>query len=144
MKSSTAGKGTYLVLGTIFGFALSRSGATEYDLINQMFTGQNLTVVYLIGSAVVIAALGMQVLRLMGNRTLAGVEIKVHQKPLYWGNVVGGLVFGVGWALSGACPGTVLGQLGEGKALALFTVAGLIAGTYIYTLLVEKWPKMSA
>ncbi len=143
MKSLVEGKWIYGLLGMFFGFALSRSGATEYDLIHQMFTGRNLKLVYLMGSAVVIAALGMRVLKILGNRTITGQEIKVHQEPLHWGNVIGGLVFGTGWALSGACPGTVLGQIGEGKTLSLFTVAGLIAGTYIYTLLVERWPGLS-
>ncbi len=143
MKRLLDGKWIHGLLGLFFGFALSRSGATEYDLIHQMFTGQNLKIVYLMGTAVAIGALGMRILKVTGNRTITGQEIKVHQKPLRWGNIAGGIVFGTGWALSGACPGTVLGQVGEGKVLALFTVAGLVAGTYLYSLMVERWPGLN-
>lgn len=137
-------KWVFMVFGIHFGFALSRSEATEYSLIHDMFTFRNLKLVYLMAMAMVVGAIGMVLLRMEGNKTLFGASITVYRKPLHWGNVVGGLIFGVGWALSGACPGTVLGQIGEGKVYALFTIAGLFAGTYVYALLVERWPKLNA
>jgi len=129
-----------LFWGAVFGFALSRSGASDYDLIYGMFTGQDLALAYLMAFAIVLGGLGMVLLRRMGNRTIGGNPIKVEQKPMSWRNAVGGAVFGIGWGISGACPGTVLAQLGEGKLLGMFTVAGLLAGTYMYALLVERWP----
>lgn len=129
-----------LFWGAVFGFALSRSGASDYDLIYGMFTGQDLSVAYLMALAIVLGGLGMVLLQRMGNRTVSGDPIKVSQKPMNWRNAVGGAVFGIGWGISGACPGTVLAQLGEGKLLGMFTVAGLLSGTYIYALLVERWP----
>lgn len=132
----------YLLAGAVFGLALSWGGASEYDLIYGLFTGRDLTLAFLMAAAIAVGAVGMRVLRARGGRAADGSSIAVKQRPLTGLTVVGGAVFGLGWGLSGACPGTVLVQLGEGKLLALFTVAGLIAGTYAYALLAEKYPKL--
>jgi uncharacterized membrane protein YedE/YeeE len=134
----------YLLSGAAFGFALSLAGASEYDLIYGMFTGRDLTLAYLMAFAIAVGALGMRVLRARGNRTVDGRVIAVKQRPLTAMTALGGAIFGLGWGLTGACPGTVLAQLGEGKLLGLFTVAGLIVGTYVYALLVERYPQLKA
>ncbi|MFP4200546.1 MAG: DUF6691 family protein [Clostridia bacterium] len=131
------GATTFLLLGGIFGFALSRVGASEYDLIYGMFTGTDLTLAWVMIMAIAVGHLGMRLLNALGGNTRRGEKIEVKAKPLRWGTIFGGLMMGVGWGLSGACPGTVLAQLGEGKILALATVLGLISGTYFYALLVE-------
>ncbi len=132
-----------LLFGMFFGFSLSRVGASEYDLIYGMFAGTDLKLAWVMCTAIVVGAIGMQILKSMGNRTVTGDPIKVNYKPLKKTSFLGGAIFGVGWALSGACPGTVLAQIGEGKILGLFTALGMIIGTYIYTLLVEKNPDLS-
>lgn len=79
------------------------------------------------------AALGFWALRRVGNRTIAGKPIDVHRKPWHRGAIWGGFVLGAGWALTGACPGTAIVQVGQGKLLAaLSTVSGILAGTYLY------------
>lgn len=123
------------LVGVVFGFALSRSGASEYNYIHSMFTGEDLHLAFLMATAIAVGAAGMFLLRRAGNRTYDGKPVKTKFKPLNWGNAVGGTIFGLGWGLAGACPGTVLAQLGEGKVLALFTVAGLLLGTYAYALM---------
>lgn len=128
----------FVVLGLIFGFALARSGASDYDYIHWMFTGENLHLAYLMATAIVVGGIGMVLLRNMGNKTVDGQPIVVKSKPMSRGVITGGALFGLGWGLSGACPGTVLAQIGEGKLLGLFTVAGLIAGTYLYALGKER------
>ena len=133
-----------LVWGAVFGFTLSRTGASEYDLIHRMFTGEDLSLAFLMVTAIVVGAIGMRVLRSRGNRTVRGDLVVVKQKPLSPLNAFGGALFGVGWGLSGACPGTVLAQLGEGKLLAVCTVLGLLAGTYLYAALVERWKWLKA
>ncbi len=133
-----AGKTIYLVLGTAFGFALSRVGASEYDLIFGMFTGIDLTLVWVILTAIVVGHLGMRVLTAAGGKTRRGENIEPKTKPLRPTTIIGGGIMGIGWGLSGACPGTVLAQLGEGKIIALGTVLGLIVGTYVYALLTER------
>ncbi len=134
---------TFLVLGGIFGFALSRVGASEYDLIYGMFTGTDLTLAWVMITAILIGHVGMLALNGFGGTTRRGEKITVKAKPLRPLTIVGGGIMGIGWGLSGACPGTVLAQLGEGKVIALATTAGLILGTYVYARLVdsESWPE---
>ena len=133
-----AGKTIYLVLGAVFGFALSRVGASEYDLIFGMFTGIDLTLAWVMLAAIVVGHLGMRVLAAAGGKTRRGENIATKTKPLRPTTIIGGGIMGIGWGLSGACPGTVLAQLGEGKVIALGTILGLIVGTYIYALLTER------
>lgn len=128
----------FLVFGTLFGFALSRARATDYDTIGAMFRFTDLHLMFVIGLAIATAALGFWLLRRAGNQTLSGQPIELRKKPWHRGAIWGGLLFGAGWALSGACPGISLAQIGEGKLVALFTVAGILAGTYIYGLVRTK------
>ena len=132
----------FLGFGGVFGFALSRVDASNYDLIFNMFTGENLKLAWVIMTAIVIAFAGMRLLSAMGGKGLDGQAIKVSQKPLNKFTVVGGMIFGMGWAIAGACPGTVLAQIGEGKVLGLFTFAGMVVGTYLYAVMVEKYPSL--
>lgn len=127
----------YLLAGIFFGFALSRSGASDYDFIYQMFTGENLKMALLMGTAIVIGAIGMKILKLTGNKDITGKEISINRKPLTRYTGIGAALFGIGWAATGACPGTVLAQIGEGKLLGLFTLLGMVFGTFIYALLAE-------
>ncbi len=133
-----AKKIAYLLAGIFFGFALSRSGASDYNFIYHMFTGEDLKLALLMGTAIVVAAIGMALIKAMGNKDVRGKEIKINRKPLNKYTVIGGILFGIGWAVSGACPGTVLAQIGEGKILGLFTFVGLLFGTYLYALLAEN------
>jgi len=122
----------FTIFGAVFGFVLSRGRVTDYDTIARMFGFGEFHLFGVIGTAVATAALGFWVLRRAGNRTVRGGAIELSQKPWRAGALWGGLVLGAGWALSGACPGTALVQLGEGKLVALFTVAGILGGTYVY------------
>ncbi len=128
----------YLLFGIIFGFALSRSGASDYNFIHQMFTGENLKLALLMGTAIVTGAIGMKILKLTGNKDIQDKVIIINRKPLTKYTGIGGALFGLGWAVTGACPGTVLAQIGEGKLLGLFTLLGIVFGTYIYALISEK------
>ena len=129
----------FLFFGMIFGFTLSRVGASEYDLIYYMFTAENLKLAAVIGSAIVVGFIGMQLLKFLGNRTVSGDMMQVKKRPLSWLNALGGIIFGIGWGMSGACPGTILAQVGEGKILGLYTLAGILVGTYIYAYMYEKF-----
>ena len=127
-----------LFAGVFFGFALSRSGASDYDFIHQMFTGENLKLAFLMATAIVTGGIGMLLLKRAGNKDISGKQIQINKKPLNRNTVIGGALFGLGWAVTGACPGTVLAQLGEGKWLGLFTFLGMVFGTYLYALLADK------
>ncbi len=130
----------YLLAGIFFGFALSRSGASDYNFIHYMFTGENFKLALLMATAIVIGVIGMMILKALGNKDVHGRDIKINRKPLNKYTVIGGILFGIGWAVSGACPGTVLAQIGEGKVLGLVTFLGMLFGTYIYALMAENKP----
>jgi len=117
----------YLALGTIFGFVLSRSGATDYNYIQAMFLFEDLQLYGIIGTAVLVTAPGVWLIRRRG-RTLLGGPIDIELKPLHRGNVAGGLLFGVGWSITGMCPGPILVNIGEGKLYAVAALAGALVG----------------
>lgn len=132
----------YLLAGLLFGFTLSRSGASDYNYIYWLFTGENLKLAFLICTAIAVAASGMLILKALGNKDVHGKEIKINKKPMNKNTVVGGIIFGIGWAVSGACPGTLLAQIGEGKVLGFAAFLGMLFGTYVYALIAEKNPKL--
>ncbi len=122
----------FTLFGALFGFVLSRAQVTDYDTIGGMFRFTDLHLVGVIGSAIATAAAGLWVLRRSGGQTVTGHPIEMRRKSWHAGAVWGGLVLGAGWGLTGACPGTSLVQAGEGKLVALFTVTGILFGTYLY------------
>lgn len=123
----------FLPLGMLFGFLLSRGGATTYDYYAQLFLFQDLQLMWVIGAAVAVGAPLLALLKRSGARSLVGgTPIEFRAKPFRRGLVAGSLILGVGWGLSAACPGTVLAMLGEAKVGALFTIAGIVLGTWLY------------
>lgn len=117
----------YLLLGTLFGFILSRSGAADYGFIQGMFLFTELQLYGIIAVAVIVTAPGIWLIKRRG-RTLFGRPVAIESKPLHRGNVVGGALFGVGWSLAGMCPGPILVNIGEGKVYALAALAGALVG----------------
>jgi uncharacterized membrane protein YedE/YeeE len=117
----------YIVLGTIFGFVLSRSGAADYDQIQSMFLFRSFQLYGILGTAVVLTAAGLWIVKRRG-RTALGRPLKIELKPLHRGNVAGGLLFGIGWSMAGMCPGPILVNIGEGKIYAVAALAGALAG----------------
>ncbi len=121
----------HIAFGMAFGFILSRAGATSYDAIAGMFLLEDFHLVGVIGVAIATAALGFALLRRARVRSLRGEALALQVKPVQPGLVAGGLVFGVGWALAGSCPGTALAQVGEGHLAGAFTVAGILLGAWL-------------
>ena len=121
----------FLAFGALFGFLLSRARATDYATIVRMFFFTDLHLFGVIGLAIASAAIGLFLLRKSGAAALSGESICIRAKPMHRMVFAGGLIFGTGWALSGACPGTALAQLGEGKLYALATVFGILLGTWL-------------
>jgi uncharacterized membrane protein YedE/YeeE len=121
----------YVVLGTIFGFILSRSGAADYNYIQAMFLFTNFQLYGIIGTAVAITAPGIWLIKRYG-RTALGRPIAIELKPRHRGNIVGGLLFGIGWSMAGMCPGPIFVNIGEGKIYALAALAGALAGAGLF------------
>ncbi len=121
----------YLLLGISFGFVLSRSGAADYDMIQGMFLFERFQLYGIIGTAVLVTAPGLWLIRRRGH-TLFGQPIQWELKPSHRGNIVGGALFGVGWSITGMCPGPIFVNIGEGKVYALAALAGALAGTAVF------------
>jgi len=127
----------YLVLGSVFGFALSRSGAADYNFIQGMFLLEEFQLYGIIGTAVALTAPSLWLLKRYG-RSLTGKPLVIENKPGHRGNVYGGILFGVGWSITGMCPGPILVNVGEGKVYALGALAGALAGAALFSVLYER------
>lgn len=127
-----------LVMGVLFGWLLSRAGAYEFFHVAGMFAFEDFHLYGVLGVAFGVAALGFQLFKRTQAPTLSGRPLNVRQKPRHPGNIPGSLVFGVGWALTGACPGTSLVQIGSGYGGAILTVIGIGIGVLIYRPLHAK------
>jgi uncharacterized membrane protein YedE/YeeE len=130
----------YVVLGTIFGFILSRSGAADYNFIQGMFLFTNLQLYGILAVAVVVGAAGVWLIKRRG-RTLGGRKIEIELKALHRGNITGGVLFGIGWSLAGMCPGPILVNIGEGKIYALAAFAGALAGAGVFGTMYQRLQK---
>ncbi len=120
----------YLTSGLLFGFILSRIGATDYDTIAGMFTLSDLQLWGVLGVAVLVAGAGQALFK---RRSAAGHPMPVvTPKPMKPALVAGSILFGAGWAVTGTCPGTGLAQIGEGKLMGIVTIAGIFAGSALY------------
>ena len=127
----------YLLFGTAFGWVLSRSGAADYNFVQGMFLLTNLQLYGIIGTAVTLTAPGLWLLKRTG-RTALGAAIQVKPKPRHPGNIVGGVLFGVGWSITGMCPGPILVNIGEGKLYALGALAGALVGAGLFGTLYDS------
>ena len=127
----------HVVLGLLFGLVLSRSGAADYGYIQAMFRFQSIQLYGIIGVAVLVTAPGLWLLQRRG-RTLGGEPLKIPKKPVHPGNLVGGALFGVGWSITGMCPGPILVNVGEGKLYALAALAGALLGSSLFAVQYER------
>jgi len=115
-----------LVFGIAFGFLLQKGGVAQYDILLGSLLLEDFTVFKVMLSAILVGMTGIFTMHHFG-------WVKLHPKPTQLGaNIIGGLVFGVGFALSGYCPGTGAAAVGQGNYDALFAMFGLVAGSYLY------------
>ena len=127
----------YVVFGTAFGWVLSRSGAADYNFVQGMFLLDNFQLYGIIGTAVAVTAPGLWLLKRAG-RTATGQPLRVTPKPRHPGTIVGGVLFGIGWSITGMCPGPILVNIGEGKVYALGALAGALVGAWLFGVLYER------
>ncbi len=121
-----------LVVGIGFGVVLTKSEVISWFRIQRMFRFEEAHVYLVMGSAIVVGAIGLWILKRLQLKSLQGETIKIKEKPFQKGIIFGGLTFGMGWAITGACPGPIYAQLGSGEFLALITFAGAWIGSYLY------------
>ncbi len=132
----------YLVLGVLFGITLTQSEVLSWFRIQEMFRFQSPRMYEIIVSAIVVAAVSIALIRRLGVKTLSGDPITIPPKSMGQGirYAVGGTIFGLGWALTGACPGPLFALVGNGVTVMLVAMASALAGTWLYGYLRPRLP----
>ena len=130
----------YLAFGVLFGIVLIKSEVVSWFRIQEMFRLQSFHMFGVIGSAVVVGAISVFLIKKFKIKTIRGEEIILSDKTFNKGQIYGGLLFGFGWAMTGACPGPLFAQLGYGAAAVSVTILMAIFGTWIYGKFREKLP----
>ena len=129
-----------LAIGFFFGIVLIKADVASWFRIQKMFRFEEAYMYLVIGSAVAVGALSLLVIKKLRLHTVSGEPIEPKSKPLNKGTVIGGMLFGVGWAITGACPGPIYAQMGGGEYWAAMTFVGAFIGAYLYAYLRPKLP----
>jgi uncharacterized protein len=130
----------YLAAGMYFGAVLVKAEVVSWFRIQEMFRFQSFHMYGVIGSAVVVGFLSILLIKKFKLKTLENEMIETKHKKFHKGVVIGGLLFGIGWAITGACPGPIFAQIGMGYWSSIVLLLSAIAGTYTYGLLRSKLP----
>ena len=132
----------YLLLGICFGIVLTESELISWFRFQEMFRFQSPRMYLIMGSAVMTAAISVALIKRLGIKTVTGEPIAVPPKELGRGIrfIAGGIIFGVGWALAGACPGPLFALVGNGITVMLAAIASALLGTWIYGVLRSRLP----
>lgn len=130
----------YLFVGVLFGIVFIKAEIISWIRIQEMFRFQSFHMYGVIGSAVVVGVISVWVIKTFKVKTIYGEQIEFHTKKFNKGQVIGGLLFGLGWAITGACPGPLFALIGSGATVIIVTLLSAIAGTWVYGYYREKLP----
>ena len=132
----------YLLLGIGFGIVLTKSEVVSWFRIQEMFRFQSPRMYEIIASAVAVATASVAFIKKVGLKTISGEPIVIPPKNLGYGvrYVVGGTIFGLGWAFTGACPGPLFALVGSGVTVMIVAIISALAGTWLYGSLRSKIP----
>lgn len=130
----------FLIVGVFFGLLLTKAEIISWFRIQEMFRFQSFHMYGVIGSAVVVGIISVQLLKFFKIKTIDGQPIEVEYKKFNKGFIIGGFMFGMGWALTGACPGPLYAQVGSGFGVVIVAILAALAGTYTYGLIKDKLP----
>jgi hypothetical protein len=132
----------YLLLGIVFGTVLTKAGVVSWFRMQEMFRFQSFHMYGIIGSALTVAMGSLVLLRRLGVRAANGAPIAMPPKKVGRGVrfVAGGVLFGIGWAMTGACPGPLVAQIGAGATVMVVALLSALAGTWAYGVLRPRLP----
>lgn len=130
----------YVIVGILFGIIFVKGEIISWFRIQEMFRFQSFHMYGVIGSAVIVGLFSIFLIRKYEVKTFYGEKIKIASKEFNKGVIFGGLIFGMGWALTGACPGPLYAQIGSGFTAIFITLLSAILGTWVYGLLRERLP----
>lgn len=141
-RQSPAGLSIYLLLGVAFGVIFTKAEVISWFRIQEMFRFQSFHMYGIIGSAIGVAAVSVALIKRGNVRSMRGEPITIAPKVLgkgvrYW---AGGIIFGLGWALVGACPGPLFALIGSGVLPIVITLISAVAGMWIYGYLRPRLP----
>lgn len=131
----------FLALGTLFGIVMAKSEALSWYRIQEMFRFQAFHMYGIIGTAVTFGVIGVFIIKKYNLRDINGNPIIFYPKEKsLWRYLIGGIIFGLGWALSGACPGPMVVNIGYGFVSMIVVFLFAIIGTFTYGLVMKKLP----
>ena len=130
----------YAAWGILFGIVFVKAEIVSWFRIQEMFRFESFHMYGVIGTAVMVGLISVLIIRRTKAKTIYGEEIHIPNKEFNKGQIYGGLMFGLGWAITGACPGPLFAQIGAGFSVIIVTFLSAIAGTWVYGLLREKLP----
>lgn len=130
----------YLIVGVLFGIVFVKAEIVSWFRIQEMFRLQSFHMYGVIGSAVLVGMVSVWLIKKFDIKTIYGEKIVLHPKKFNKGQIYGGLIFGFGWAITGACPGPLFAQIGTGATVVAVTLLSAIAGTWVYGYVREKLP----
>lgn len=130
----------YLAVGIVFGVVFIKSEVVSWFRIQEMFRLQSFHMYGVIGTAVVVGMISVWLIKKFNIKTIHGEPIRFTPKKFNKGQVIGGVIFGLGWATTGACPGPLFAQIGSGALVVSVVLLSAIAGTWVYGYFREKLP----
>lgn len=131
----------FIAAGTFFGIVMAKSEAISWYRIQEMFRFQSFHMYGIIGTAVILGVIAVYLIKKFRIRDTEGDPVVFQDKERSWKRyLIGGSVFGLGWALTGACPGPMFVNVGYGYLAMLIVILGALLGTYLYGLLQKKLP----
>ena len=143
-KSSTAFSFSknipYLLVGIVFGITLVKAEVVSWFRIQEMFRFDAFHMYGIIGTAVIVGMISVAVIKRFKIKTIKGEEIKIEPKKFSISQIFGGLIFGIGWAFTGACPGPLFALVGSGFLILFVTLVSAVLGTLVYGIVKDKLP----
>ena len=130
----------YLIAGIFFGILLVKAEVVSWYRIQEMFRFQSFHMFGVIGSAIMVGMISIFIIKRFKIKTIHGEPIDLPQKPFHKGNVYGGLLFGFGWAMTGACPGPLYALIGSGLYVIAVVLLSAIIGTWVYGFMRDRLP----
>jgi hypothetical protein len=130
----------FIFFGALFGLILTKTEAVSWYRIQEMFHFQSFHMYGIIGSAVVVGMISVFIIKRLQMKSVNGETIDFPDKTFNKGSVIGGTIFGMGWALAGACPGPMYALAGAGYPGILLAIASALFGTWLYSYLRPKLP----
>lgn len=129
-----------LLIGMALGIIFVKSEVANWERVHKMFLFEEAHMYLIIGMGVIVAMISMTLIKMLETKTIEGQPIKYKPKPFHKGVVLGGMIFGAGWAITGACPGPIYAQIGGGEWFALITLGGALLGMFAFAFLKPKLP----